>query len=390
MALCPSNTDCLDLIFQMLDQVMKLHPDVSEFHIGCDEVFHLGLCDKCMARMSQDSIGKDQLFFDHIKKVASYLRNKYPQLKTIIVWDDMFRCSHSSVVLASGLGGIVEPMVWNYQPQLQLAPGLWDNLACVFPSVWIASAFKGATGPSTMVTNINFHLDNHQAWSHLLISIRSKFKIVRGIALTGWQRYDHYAVLCELFPQGLPSLAVCLKFIQKDGSWERQREIAEVGKWELFVSNHDSRHCSQRLLVCLGPLAWQGLVGEGYYGWTEDSSSTWIPVCTFPGSDVYQLTIEFSHLHRACTELFNGDGISAWMNDFNVQRRFINPVHVETLYTRAESLMEHCRSLASRLEPAFVDVFVSGVTEEWRECFLTPLLSRLEQFLNKARTFVGD
>ncbi|GFS06487.1 hypothetical protein ElyMa_001225600 [Elysia marginata] len=25
-----------------------------------------------------------------------------------------------------------------------------------------------------------------------------------------------------------------------DGSWERQREIAKMGGWELFVSNHDS------------------------------------------------------------------------------------------------------------------------------------------------------
>ncbi|GFR94860.1 hypothetical protein ElyMa_004414400 [Elysia marginata] len=47
-----------------------------------------------------------------------------------------------------------------------------------------------------------------------------------------------------------------------DGSWERQRGIAKVGGRALFVSNHDSRHCLQRLLACLGPLAWQGLVGE--------------------------------------------------------------------------------------------------------------------------------
>ena len=31
-----------------------------------------------------------------------------------------------------------------------------------------------------------------------------------GIALTGWARYDHFAVLCELLPAALPSLAVNL------------------------------------------------------------------------------------------------------------------------------------------------------------------------------------
>ncbi|GFS23802.1 hypothetical protein ElyMa_005141900 [Elysia marginata] len=47
-----------------------------------------------------------------------------------------------------------------------------------------------------------------------------------------------------------------------DGSRERQREIAEVGGWALFVSNNDSRYCVQRLLACLCPLAWPKLVAE--------------------------------------------------------------------------------------------------------------------------------
>ncbi|GFS20110.1 hypothetical protein ElyMa_005048700 [Elysia marginata] len=47
-----------------------------------------------------------------------------------------------------------------------------------------------------------------------------------------------------------------------DGSWERQRDIAKVGGWALIVFNHDSRHSVQRLLACLGPLVWRGLVGE--------------------------------------------------------------------------------------------------------------------------------
>ncbi|KAK3785155.1 hypothetical protein RRG08_021955 [Elysia crispata] len=120
MALCPSNTECLELIFKMLDQVMKLHPDVTHFHIGCDEVFHLGICDKCISLMRQESIGKDQLFFAHVKKVAAYLKDNYPQIEACIVWDDMFRYAELSAVLNCNLGDIVEPMVWYYQPSFQL------------------------------------------------------------------------------------------------------------------------------------------------------------------------------------------------------------------------------------------------------------------------------
>ena len=50
--------------------------------------------------MEQESIGKDQLFFAHVKRVSAFLREKYPQIITCIVWDDMFRYSELSAVLS--------------------------------------------------------------------------------------------------------------------------------------------------------------------------------------------------------------------------------------------------------------------------------------------------
>lgn len=65
---------------------------------------------------------------------------------------------------------------------------IWDKYSKVFPNIWFASAFKGATGANAYATNIAYHLDNHTVWLDVMAREGSKFKKVQGCALTGWQR----------------------------------------------------------------------------------------------------------------------------------------------------------------------------------------------------------
>lgn len=73
----------------------------------------------------------------------------------------------------------------------------------MFDNLWGASAFKGAFGETLTVPNIKMHLDNNIAWLGALQEQQDNFKKVQGIVITGWQRYDHLANLCELLPVSL-------------------------------------------------------------------------------------------------------------------------------------------------------------------------------------------
>lgn len=42
---------------------------------------------------------------------------------------------------------------------------------------------------------------------------------LKGLVLTAWQRYDHFAVLCELLPAAIPSMVLNL-IVATDGGYD--------------------------------------------------------------------------------------------------------------------------------------------------------------------------
>ena len=146
---------------------------------------------------------------NHVTNVAEYVNNSY-NVQTII-WDDMLRNLFFDDLLP--LSKLVEPMVWVYAEDVdKFVPSYtWDRYAMLFDFIWTASAFKGAHGETLVVPDVQKHLNNNLNWMALMAQEEPRTRGgFRGIVLTGWQRYDHFAVLCELLPAAIPSLAVNL------------------------------------------------------------------------------------------------------------------------------------------------------------------------------------
>ena len=155
----------------------------------------------------------------------------------------MLRNIPAHVLQESQLGQIVEPMVWVYVEDVdRFVDSLtWANYGEVFPHIWAASAFKGAFGERLFGVNVQRHVGNNLAWLEVMRreTLSSGKLSFRGLVLTGWSRYDHFAVLCELLPVAMPSLILNLVIITQGMFFLKKKNIffsKKVSKFEYCVN----------------------------------------------------------------------------------------------------------------------------------------------------------
>ncbi|XP_054134948.1 hexosaminidase D isoform X2 [Melozone crissalis] len=323
-ALNPHKEESLALVKAMIDQVMALHQDLQWFHIGCDEVYYLGEGEESKQWLQQQNNTPQKLCLSHIKAVATCLAWSYPMV-TPIVWDDMLR-------------GISEET---------LAVQLIEKYRrCGFSKVWFASAFKGATGANQSLTLIGHHLRNQLEW--LQVAQRSPADVLEGIALTGWQRYDHFAVLCELLPVAIPSLAVCLQALKNGGFSEKVKENVEN-------------------LLGMPNLEIETFMSPG--------------LGTFPGSSVLTLVTQISfHLKSSVDELLERNRYSTgWFSPYHRKRKIIHPIIVHHLQPDAVRLFSKWSAVVQDLQAAMEQVFPRCAIEEWMEENVHPHLQKLQE-----------
>ena len=73
----PHKPESMQLIHTIIDQQMKLQPDVQYFHIGCDEVWGLGDSPESKEQMERYGMTKDTMFLNHVREVAGLVEFRY-------------------------------------------------------------------------------------------------------------------------------------------------------------------------------------------------------------------------------------------------------------------------------------------------------------------------
>lgn len=214
--------------------------------------------------------------------------------------------------------------------------------------MWAASAFKGATGASQALPPVEHHIRNHELW--LQVAGSGPVDTLQGIILTGWQRYDHFSVLCELLPVGIPSLAACLQSLVHGGFAEDVRLRVErfLGVSSLEITD---------------------TVSEG--------------AGSFPGSDIHALVTQISlHLRSSVDSLLERNRyVTGWFSPYHRRRKLVHPVMIQHIQPEVLSLLSRWNNLVQQLEAALQPVFYPDAIEEWLEENVLPSMQRLQGLL---------
>ncbi|KAK6050020.1 hypothetical protein COOONC_12475, partial [Cooperia oncophora] len=216
--------------------IRTLHPKSKRIHIGADEAFHIAEDDRCRARLEKMDVENqpraiEKLKLAHIAKVAQLARKA--GFKEVFAWNDMFDKSLVVDMQEAGLGDLITPVVWGYKIDVTeegyFPLGLFERLSQVFPTIFFASAYKGAHWKDENFIDLDRYLRNHMSYVRLYKAHKDSINgRVGGIILTGWQRYMHRAPLCELLAISIPSLVSDLVYIQdvtrsRDEMWSYVR-----------------------------------------------------------------------------------------------------------------------------------------------------------------------
>ncbi|XP_075035406.1 hexosaminidase D-like [Mixophyes fleayi] len=349
-SLNPHSAETLPLLKLILTQILEKHPTSSWVHIGSDEVYHLGDGQDSKSWLNSNKGDLGKMFLGHLKNVVGFLHTRYPD-KDQLMWDDMLRKLSTESIQASGIQQHISPVLWLYNSnfnfkQIDLFISKYEKSG--FSKIWFASAFKGASSPTQMWTPINLHMKNHEQWKKVIDGMKKFPKIhYSGMALTGWQRYDHYSALCELLPVGIPSLAVCLQTLKYGQFTEKsKKETAHIlGFSSINVEKN----------ICEGTGA-------------------------FPGAEIYNMVKKVhNELNQKVHNIMQDSDIGGWFSRYHRKHKFGNPNKMEIFSDKVlkgnEEWEIHIQALRSQLDA----MYFPDTVEEWMEENVNPLMDSLRE-----------
>lgn len=183
---------------------------------------------------------------------------------------------------------------------------------------------------------------------------------VKGVILTGWQRFDHFGVLCELLPVAMPSLVVNLLTMKKG---EFSRAIMDEASSSLGCST--------------------SLVSRG--GYLE--TTQWFE-CTYPGASVYDLIERLRVAKDNMTHLFASSSVIGWLTPYNFKSNYGHIFFAEKNYNKSAVIVDELNSVGKELRTELSKLFFDDTVNEWLYSNIQVHLDKLKEFMNNTKALM--
>ncbi|NXG77448.1 HEXDC Hexosaminidase, partial [Baryphthengus martii] len=353
----PHVPDTLALLKSILAQVIEKHKRSTWIHIGADEVFHLGEGTDSRNWMSRNKGDTGTMYLNHIKEVLGFIATQYWGLRALM-WDDMLRKISVGALRGERTGTTAvapEPRVLGSthpsdHPGRSLCLALRGHGSRRSmrsprhpPAVGVRDPIPASPAESGIAKHVSpvvwFYAPDFEA---------------EQIGLALLHRYDHYSVLCELLPVGIPSLAICLQTLVNGGFTE------ETKRKVLDTLGFQSMQLEQS--TCEGRGA-------------------------FPGAEIYHMVEQVNgHLKESILKALEEESaIKGWFSPYHRKRQFGNPRNMESFGSKVLKLHEDWESFIRDLRAHLERVYFPDTVEEWMEENVNPYLDQLRDLMRDYR-----
>ncbi|CAD6199213.1 unnamed protein product [Caenorhabditis auriculariae] len=359
--LCLGSVEGVKLVKEALRQVIDVHKPygIPSFHIGADEAFEFGVCAESLEWIRHNGAegGKQMLALAHLKSIAQYVKALAGYSTRVLAWHDMLKDFQPSLIRKLDLGAIIEPVVWDYSENIvTMNDHSFAVIAENFPTMWASSAFKGANFPAATFSDVRHYETNNRNWIGTKKQQQGKFQNgFRGIIITGWQRYDHMAMLCEILPMGTASLILNLQTALNAPNMDQTLTRGQAAK----------------ILGCPGfNVAGTGLISNQ---------------CTFKGFDVYAIYQGQAQnmIKDVEQELSKNHPMMGWGNRYNRRYNISQNWYHREMLGFVRNLAGRCDQVETSLRNAMKPLFFDNTIDEFIYENIGPTSEKLHNYIDE-------